>query len=276
MAYKTLLAFHAVEEVPSALDPVISLAKASNAHLDVIVLGTLISPSYMTHEMGPAAEWVQHNREIMDSATACVGEIEQYLAKQGITARVAAECDYPGQLDDIAARYSLCADIHVATRKSLTTHNCIKKAFNGTLFEAGCPFLQVPDEATDFDGMSRVAIAWNGRPEASRAIRDALPLLKNADRVNIISVDPNQRDLGDDPGSDLANYLSRYGIKVSVDVLASGGMSVSQKLLQRTKDIDADILVMGGYGHTKFREWLLGGATRETLEAAHLPVFMAH
>ena len=276
MAYKTLLAFHAVQDAPSVLDPIIQLAKNSNAHLDVIVLGVLVSPPAIAYQMAPAAEWVQYNKDMTQSAMDCAGKIEKYLAKRDISASVAAECDYPARLDEIAARYSLCTDMLVAVQETLKMHDSIDHAFSGTFLDAGCPFLQLPEAGPKFEEMSRVAIAWNGRAETARAIRNALPLLKNAERVNIVTVDPKQIDVGEDPGSDLAAFLSRYGIKVTVDVLASGGMSVSKKLLQRTRDIDADILVMGGYGHTKLRERLLGGVTRETLQDAYLPVFMAH
>ncbi|MGI9351515.1 MAG: universal stress protein [Rhizobiaceae bacterium] len=276
MAYKTLLAFHAVQDSPSTLDPVIQLARNAKAHLDVIVLGILVSPPAIAYQMAPAAEWVQYNKDMTQSAVNCASEIEQYLAAREISASVAVECDYPARLDDIAARYSFCTDVMVATQDSLKKHDSINHAFNGTFFDVGCPFLQLPESNADFEEMSRVAIAWNGRPETARAIRNALPILKNADRVNIITIDPKKLDVGEDPGSDLAAYLSRYGIDVTVDVLASGGMNVSKKLLQRTNDIDANILVMGGYGHTKLRERLLGGVTRETLQDATLPVYMVH
>lgn len=179
-------------------------------------------------------------------------------------------------MDSIAARYTLCADFYTVTKDTLEANESVARAFNGGLFEAGSPFLYLSSKAVGFGKMSKIAIAWNGRPQSAKAIHRALPLLKNASSVNVIVVDPNQNDLGEDPGSDIAAFLARYGIKVTVDVLASGGMTIPEKLLQKTKDIDADLLVMGAYGHTKFREWLIGGATRDMLSLADVPVFMAH
>ncbi|MEM8649799.1 MAG: universal stress protein [Pseudomonadota bacterium] len=276
MAYKSLLTFLAIEEPNEALDSVIELANASGAHLDIIVLGVLRSPPVVLHDVAPATEWAKLNRDIMDSAFARIEQIDGYVASKGVSATVAAECDYPGNLEKIAARYALCADLHVVHRSSLNAMESVQKAFNGTLFDARCPILLLPEKRTDFDNMSKIAIAWNGRAEASHAVRSALPLIRNAERVNIIAVDPIESDVGQDPGSDLAAHLSRYGVDITVDVLASGGASVVQKLKQRALDIDADLLVMGGYGHTKLRQWLLGGATREILETADLPVFLVH
>ena len=276
MAYKTLLTFHALEESLPDLDQVISLAENSNAHLDIVVLGVLTSPPVVMHDTAPAVEWVEHNREVVDGAAARVKEIEQYVASKSVSASVVAECDYLGRIDTIASRYALCADVHVSSRVSLQAHSSNDKAFNGTLFDAGCPFLLLPGEETRFGDDSKIAIAWNGRAEAARALKHALPLLMKAKRVHVIAVDPDQKYMGDDPGSDVAAYLSRYGIKVTVDILASGGMTVSEKLLQRVMDIDAGLLVMGAYGHTKLRELLLGGTTRNMLETADLPVVMSH
>lgn len=276
MAFKTFVTFHALEAPISDLDPAIRLAVASNAHLDVIVFGVLMTPPIVLHDVAPAAEWVEHNNEIVNSATRVVKEIEAYLDEKGVSGTVDAECDYPVRLEKLAARYSLCADAHVATKQSLNSYDIAAKALNGTLFDARCPFLLLPDSETNPEPASRVAVAWNGKAEAAQAVRSAVPLLKNAERVNVIVIDPKESDVGEDAGSDIAVFLSRYGIKVTVDVLASGGKSVTEKLLQRATDIDADLLVMGAYGHTKFREWLLGGATHDMLESASIPVFMVH
>ena len=276
MAYKTLLAFHALDENVSDLDQAISLAESSGAHLDIVVLGVLMSPPVVMHDTAPAAEWVKHNREVVETAAARAREVEQYVASKSVSASVVAECDYLGRIDSIAARYALCVDFHVSSRSSLQSYTANDKAFNGTLFDAGCPFILMPEGELRLADNTRIAIAWNGRAEAACAVKHALPLLKRAERVHVIAVDPDQKDMGDDPGSDLAAYLSRYDIKVNVDILASGGMTVSEKLLQRVMDIDAGLLVMGACGHTKLREWLLGGTTRDILETADVPVLMAH
>jgi len=276
MAYKTILTFHAAEQPVSVLDPVIELSRTAGAHLDIVVLGVMTTPPIIAYDMAPAADWAQYNNDIVQNTVKCAEDIERYTANAEISASVIPECDYLISLGKTAARYALCADIYSVTKDMLEANASVATAFNACLFEAGCPFLLLPANKFDFADMSKIAVAWNGRAEAARAIRMALPLLKNASTVNVVVVDPQEADVGEDPGNDTAVFMSRHDIKVTVDVLASGGRSTTEKLLQRVRDIDADLLVMGAYGHTKLREWLLGGATRDMLGTATVPVFMAH
>jgi nucleotide-binding universal stress UspA family protein len=123
----------------------------------------------------------------------------------------------------------------------------------------------------------RVVIAWNQGREAMAAVRRALPLLRKADLVNIVVVDPPaygpERS---DPGGALCQMLVRHGVKAEVSVLARTMPRVSDVLVRHVRDQNADILVMGAYGHSRFREAILGGATRDMLELAQVPVFLAH
>ena len=276
MAFKTFLTFHALEQPISKLNSVIELARTAEAHLDIIVLAVLNTPPVIIHDIAPAADWARHNNGIIKEAEKCADAIEHLVAKAGVSASVTCECNYSGILDNIVARYTLCADLYTLSKDTLEADESVSKAFNRSLFEAGCPFLLLPNKIYDFKNMKKIAVAWNGLPQAAKAIHRALPLLKNAESVNIVVVDPFESDVGEGPGLDIAAFLARYGIKVTVDVLASAGLTVPQKLLQRVKDIDADMLVMGAYGRTKLSEWLLGGATREMLKIADVPVFMSH
>ena len=110
-----------------------------------------------------------------------------------------------------------------------------------------------------------------------RAIRTALPLLQAAKSVHIAIIDPS--DSGSersDPGGALAVFLSRHNIRCDIQVLARQGSSISERLSQHVIETGSDMLVMGGYGHSRFREAVLGGATRDMLEHSKVPVLMAH
>ncbi len=108
-------------------------------------------------------------------------------------------------------------------------------------------------------------------------MRAALPLLKAADLVNIAIVDPSSHGPErSDPGGALSQLLSRHGVKTEVSVLAKTMPRVSDVLNRHVRDTDADMMVMGAYGHSRFREAILGGTTRNMLEQAEVPVFMAH
>jgi nucleotide-binding universal stress UspA family protein len=108
-------------------------------------------------------------------------------------------------------------------------------------------------------------------------VREALELLAAADEVRLVLVDPveGEKAHGAEPGADIAAYLARHGIKVVVDRVPSEGHPVADVLRRRAMDFDAEMLVMGAYGHSRFRERLLGGATRSILDDVPLPLFMA-
>jgi nucleotide-binding universal stress UspA family protein len=145
------------------------------------------------------------------------------------------------------------------------------------LFDGAAPVLLLPGTLLPETLGKRVVIAWNQGREAMAAVRRALPLLRKADLVNIVVVDPPaygpERS---DPGGALCQMLVRHGVKAEVSVLARTMPRVSDVLVRHIRDQNADILVMGAYGHSRFREAILGGATRDMLELAQVPVFLAH
>ena len=104
-----------------------------------------------------------------------------------------------------------------------------------------------------------------------------MPLLQAAEFVHIAIVDPSQTGPErSDPGGALAVYLSRHDVKSDIQVMTRQGLKISERLTQHVTEIGADLLVMGGYGHSRFREAVLGGATREMLQYSTVPVLMAH
>ncbi len=120
-------------------------------------------------------------------------------------------------------------------------------------------------------------MAWNESVEALAAIRAAMPLLEAAELVNIAIIDPpSHAPDRSDPGGALAEMLARHGITADVSVIARTMPRISDVLARHAADQEADMLVMGAYGHSRLREAILGGATRNMLEQADRPVLMAH
>lgn len=153
----------------------------------------------------------------------------------------------------------------------------LEGVIEGAMFEGRAPVLVLPDEITSFQMPRKIAVAWNESAEALVAVRAALPLIAAADRVNVVVVDPPVHGPNrSDPGGLVSQFLTRHGAKVEIDVLAKSLPRVSDVLLRHASDSETDMIVMGAYGHSRFREAILGGATRNMLEQAHLPVFMAH
>jgi nucleotide-binding universal stress UspA family protein len=145
------------------------------------------------------------------------------------------------------------------------------------VLSAGRPVLLVPYAGRFTRVGSRVLVAWNASREAARAVTDALPLLQRAGAVEVVAFEPQRADAdhGDEPGADIALYLARHGVKVSV-ARQRAGIDIGSQILSRAADTDADLIVMGAYGHSRARELVLGGATRSLLEAMTVPVLMAH
>ena len=141
---------------------------------------------------------------------------------------------------------------------------------DAALFDTGRPVLVAPPTAPTTVG-SRILIAWNGSSQASRAVAFAMPFLEKAQEVTI-AVGGHE---GHVPAASLAVYLERHGIRAAVENFSVTG-SIGKAILDRAGRLGADMIVMGAYGHSRLREMMLGGATREVLSAATLPVLMAH
>ncbi len=144
--------------------------------------------------------------------------------------------------------------------------------------ESGRPVLLVPYAGTFATIGKRVLVAWNGRREASRATFDALPFLKTADRVRILWINPQDElhPVGDLPTAEIAAALARHGVKCEAVATVARDLDVANTLLSSAADDSADLMVMGAYGHSRIREFVLGGATRDILAHMTVPVLMSH
>lgn len=146
------------------------------------------------------------------------------------------------------------------------------------LFGTGRPVLVVPHAGQPPMPGRRVLVAWNASREASRALHDALPLMAGAERVTVLTINAERGggDHGEEPGADIATHLARHDLKVEVRRVVGADIAVGDLILNEAADLGADLVVMGGYGHSRFREFMLGGATRTLLGQMTVPVLMSH
>lgn len=177
----------------------------------------------------------------------------------------------------ISARY---ADLVVVGQPDPTDKDADAVIVSPGDIVIGCarPVLVVPYIGAPVDFGKNILVAWNGSREACRAVSDALPLLKKAQRVTVMAVDPEIGEFGHGalPGADLAKYLAHHDVNVDVRSDPGAVADVGEELLSRIADGEADLLVMGGYGHARAREWVFGGATRTILQSMTVPVLMSH
>lgn len=281
MAYKSLLTVAASPEgVLGTVTAAAGIATALDAHLDCLALGvdrTQIGYSYV----GSGAVLIA---AAMDRAEAEAREAEAALnaavAAQTPPLRSSVESVVTqlGALTDVVASRARYADLVVLPLPYGKTRGVEDEAVTeAALFEGMAPVLIVPPSGMPAPQPKRIVVAWNQSREALVAARRAMPFLKRAEMVQIVVVDPPAHGPErSDPGGLLCQLLVRHGVHAEVSVLARTLPRVSDVLAQHLRDMDAGLLVMGAYGHSRFREAILGGATRDMLENAQVPVFLAH
>jgi len=148
-------------------------------------------------------------------------------------------------------------------------------AIEAALFDSGRPVLIVPYIQTAGVSLDRVMVCWDGSRNAARAVGDALPLLQRAKKIDVISVDQKEQR-STLKGAQIADHLARHKLDVDLKTIVAPESNVADVILSQAADSGADLIVMGGYGHTRIREFVLGGATRGILESMTVPVLMSH
>ncbi len=148
----------------------------------------------------------------------------------------------------------------------------------GALFNTGRPVYIVPYIGRRETPVRKAVIAWDGSYKSARAVNDAIPLLSDRGETVVLIIDPGKRKKshGANPGADIAAHLERHGIKVSIVEQTSGGLDISNSILNFVSDAGADLLVMGAYGHSRLRERTFGGVTRTILDQMTVPVLMSN
>jgi nucleotide-binding universal stress UspA family protein len=146
----------------------------------------------------------------------------------------------------------------------------------GVLFESGRPVIFVPFIQTAGLKLDRVMVAWDGSRAATRAIGDAMPFLEKAKQVDVVVVGNKPPKSDEVSGADLGQHLARHKIKVEVKRITAPDIDVQSTMLSYAADSSADMIVMGGYGHSRLREFVLGGVTRGILGSMTVPVLMSH
>lgn len=258
-----------------------ALAHRLDAHLDLCALGVeAMADGYVFLGAGAvltAAEQERAAAEARDTEAAAREAAGRLPADQRWA--VEAGVVVSGALWPTVAQRARYADLVVMPRPYGPGRTLAHEvAVEAALFDGGAPVLVLPEPLTGTaPAARRIVLAWNGSAEAMAAVRRSLPLLQKAELVSVTAVDPALRGAeAADPGAALGHMLVRHGVRAEVAVLARTAPAVTDILARHATDIGADLIVMGAYGHSRFREAILGGATRRMLEASALPVLLAH
>ncbi|MBK5932630.1 universal stress protein family protein [Rhodovulum imhoffii] len=279
MAYKTILTIITdTDLVNSALDSAVTLAQREDAHLDVLCLG--VDRTQTGYYYAGANAFIQQEtlQKAQEDATRIEAGVKTRLERDSLKWSAEAAVAQIAGLSHLVAQRARFSDIVVMPRP-YGEHRGIEDeaAVEAVMFDGQAPLLVMPEDANAAVIGRKIIIAWNQSAEALSAIRRALPLLQAAESVNIAVIDPPQHGPDrSDPGGALSQMLSRHGVRTEISVLAKTMPRVADVLRRHAQDIEADMIVMGAYGHSRFREALLGGATRHMLENTEVPVLMAH
>ena len=278
MAYKTILTVLSDPRQMKQVDAAAALAVREDGHLDVLCLGVDHSQAGYYFPGGTPYAFQDTIGAAMTQAESLEKAVRRHLASASdvrwSVESAVAQIGGVASLVGMKARFS---DLTVLSRPyGEGAPGEAEAVTEAALFEGGCPVLVLPGSGLPAAAPRRVLVAWNQSVEALAAIRRALPLLQAAETIEITVVDPRRSGPErSDPGGALAQMLIRHGVRAEIAVLARTAPAISDELVRRATEIDADMIVMGAYGHSRFREAILGGATRNMLEKASIPVFMA-
>jgi nucleotide-binding universal stress UspA family protein len=279
MAYKSLLTVLTDTDLSAKpLEHMIELARVHDSHVEALCLGVdrtqtgyyyaganaMILQETLGRANAEAAEVLKSTQNILENSGV------RWSAEEGV-AQIA-------DLSRHVAHRARFSDLVVLPRPYGAGRGAeVEPIVEAALFEGHAPVLVIPDKAKPVPCPKTILVAWNESVEALAAIRKSLPFLMAADLVRVVVIDPPKHGPErSDPGGLLSQMLARHGVNCEIDVLSKTMSRVSDVLNRHVTDTDADLLVMGAYGHSRFREAILGGATRNMLEQAKVPIFMAH
>jgi len=277
MTYKSIFTvWNGLEGNRAAFQAALQLARQFDAHLNVLCLGyDRFQPAFGYVDISPIMvndSIADARKQAEDLEREVKGILEIEDVKWSVETRIAQSAGLSHVIGD-AARFS---DLVVLPQPyDNDGDENLVRIVEAALFETNIPVLVHPTAGVESIG-KRIVIAWNESNEALTAIRAALPFIQAADKVEVVIIGPARHDSDRaDPGVAISTMLARYGANVEVTVLPQSVPKISDILNRHILETGADLLVMGAYGHSRFRERILGGATRNALESAAVPVLMS-
>jgi len=223
------------------------------------------------------AEIIETQRE--DNETAAAAAIKSFNAaadQAGISAEaLMTNAGFAGASDQFA-RMARRFDLAIVGQPHPDMSSVEQIIGETTLFESGRPVIMVPYIQKAPFKNDNVMICWDGSRPAARAVADSLPIIGKGGRVEIVIVASERGKQDEIEGADIGQHLARHGLKVDVHRISGGNIDVGDALLSHAADSGADFMVMGGFGHSRLREFVLGGVTRSIFEAMTVPVLLSH
>lgn len=259
----------------AALDYAVSVALAFDAHIAAI--GFAYEPVMPPIDLGSAipSDFLDAEREeSRNAAMAVISRFEDAARRAGVSAEFRMiEASVSGATT-VFGSIARSFDLSIVSQSDPNTFRD-NLMVEGALFDSGRPILVVPYIQRTSLKLDRVTACWDGSRNAARAINDAMPFLRRAKAIDVLTVG-GEKNKSEIQGADIAQHLARHGLNVELRNIAAGEVDVPNIILSDAADHDTDLIVMGGYGHSRLREFVLGGATRGILSSMTVPTLMSH
>ena len=280
MAFRNVLV-HIDDTKPCAarIEAAVALAAAHEARLTgLYVIGEATMPTSLLGLL-PTAALEDYRRGLRDKAEETAGRFRKRVERAGLSVDCRIDEADKEELAAVVAVHARYCDLAILGQpdpddpppggRGLPDH---------VILTCGRPVLMVPYIGAGATLGTRVMVAWDAGREAARAVNDALPMLERAKNVLVLLINPASTPTGhgEVPGADISLHLARHNVKVETRPLEASDIGIADLLLSQLADENVDLLVMGAYGHSRAREFVLGGVTREILRSMTVPVLMSH
>jgi nucleotide-binding universal stress UspA family protein len=285
MTYRTiLLSLNEVARLPELLEAAVTVARTqADKKAPIHVSGLYVIPAAQIYPSigfeaipqtfdGTQAFFREHQQKVADSFTGT-------MSREGLTFDFRLVESKLPVISDEVVNQARAVDLVIIAATDATAPTGVEQDFvEQVVMGSGRPVLILPNKGEALSAIKDVVVGWDGGREAARACFDALPLLRKASTVRIVSVDPQKNPANRHavPGADIAEALARQGVKATAESYPTEGLDPGQALLRNAADAGSSLVVMGAYGHSRLSEMIFGGATKFVLARHGLPILMSH
>lgn len=277
--YRNLLVSIPTERSPRpVIDGAISLGTRCQAHIDAVAVGYESAGMPLAAEGGAAvaAIFELEREKALERANAALAVFEAEAKSAGLVHTCRAISALQGEAAAIVGTASRLHDLAVVPQPEFARETFDNTLAQEILFQSGGPVLFMPYTFKGAIHTKHVGICWDGSRVAARAVRDGMPLLEQAEAITIITINAASSVPADATAEHLVRYLSRLGVPTKIDNLRTERANIQSSILSLASDEGLNLLVMGGYGHSRLKETVFGGVTRDMLESMTVPTLMSH
>jgi nucleotide-binding universal stress UspA family protein len=284
MNKSSLLVLMGKSAQPADIARLVDRARMDKLFLSILVIGEAPYFPYYSDGLVPygtsvmAGTWQQDYEKENEALGKTAKSIKEHLVAQEVECAVAVICAEQIAIAEAIARWAMVSDLVVVSNDLRGDTDLFNVAVQAALFRAPTGVMVNAATSAVAFAPKRVLVAWRPAKACARAVHAAMPILRGAEEVTLVIVDPVMTPMrdGEDPGTDAARWLSHQGCKVTVNQYPSGGQDIGHVLMQHAREVGAGLIVMGAYDHSRLREIVFGGTTRALVAQRELAVFMAH